>query len=53
MKFVFEIIERRRRVIEVEADDLVEAERKAENLYTDEKIVLDDGDWLDFEINRV
>lgn len=51
MKYNVAIDEVMSRVIEVEAESEEEAYGKAYDMYTDESVVLDSGDFLDFNIN--
>lgn len=53
MKYTFEIVETLKRRVTVEAEDLVEAERKVHSAYGNEEIVLDSSDFDGFEIYEV
>lgn len=53
MKYDVAIEEVSSRVIEVEAESEEEAYGIAYDMYTDEGVVLDSGDFLDFDINVI
>lgn len=52
-KFTVEITETLQRQIEVEAADENEAISKVEEMYRDEEVVLDSGDYIDTEFNII
>lgn len=52
-KFTVEITETLQRQIEVEAADENEAISKAEEMYRNEEVVLDSGDYIDTEFNLI
>lgn len=52
-KFTVEITETLQRQIEVEASDRDEAISKVEEMYRDEEVVLDSGDYIDTEFNII
>lgn len=52
-KFTVEITETLQRQIEVEAADENEAISKVEEMYRNEEVVLDSGDYIDTEFNLI
>lgn len=52
-KFTVEITETLQRQIEVEAADENEAISKVEDMYRNEEVVLDSGDYIDAEFNLI
>lgn len=52
-KFTVEITETLQRQIEVEAEDENEAISKAEDMYRNEEVVLDSGDYIDTDFNII
>lgn len=52
-KFTVEITETLQRQIEVEAADKNEAISKAREMYYNEEVVLDSGDYIDTEFNLI
>ena len=52
-KFTVEITETLQRQIEVEAEDENEAISKVEDMYRNEEVVLDSGDYIDTDFNII
>jgi hypothetical protein len=54
MKYKVRIIETLSRVVEVEADDEMDALNKVEDMYCDSEVILDseDFDFVDYEIEK-
>lgn len=52
-KFTVEITETLQRQVEVEAEDDNEAISKVEEMYRNEEVVLDSGDYIDTEFNLI
>ena len=53
MKYLVRITETSSRTVIVEADNMQDAERKVNNAYYDEKIVLDYDDFDEYEIETI
>ena len=53
MKYLVRITETSSRTVIVEADNMQDAERKVNNAYYDEKIVLDYDDFDEYEIKTI
>ncbi|MCS9997173.1 DpnD protein [Weissella confusa] len=53
MKYQVEIIETLARTIEVEAEDKSAAELIAHNMYRNEEVVLDEGDYMGVQITTL
>ena len=53
MKYLVRITETSSRTVIVEADNMQDAERKVNNAYYDEKIVLDYDDFDEYEIEAI
>ena len=51
--FLVEVHETASRVVEVDADDMNDALDKVNTMYREEEIVLDAGDFNDYEINVI
>lgn len=52
-KYSVEITETLQRTVEIEAENATEAYKKVNAMYRDENIVLDSGDFIDFDIDVV
>lgn len=52
-KYSVEITETLQRTVEIEAENATEAYKKVNAMYRDEDIVLDSGDFIDFDIDVV